>query len=717
MKIKITFIILLICGVLYSQDKWEQIGPYGGDITSIYTSINGNIFITVAHSGLYRSINNGNSWVKLSQEFISHQMAITESNSGSIYIAAQLGDSWSPSQLMVSSDSGQKWDKIEPTIFDLVYCLFSENNGNILVGNYHSLIRLNETSFKADTLLIADGGIYGIFKINQIIFALTENGLYKSNDNGITWIKKEDMISQLGAKIESSKDNILYAICRGIYKSTDFGNSWTNLNPGFSKDDIVIDSNGDLYAIDVLKIQKMKASNPGVWSDLLLDGLPSEHAWKLGIDKNNNLLVGLSYSGIFKYNSSTYKWEDSNEGITGRTISPIYVTPNGNILAGEYPNHDLFLSADKGITWKRILLSAGYDWVYSFASNSKGEIFMAVKYNCLNYINTECTSLYKSSDNGLTWKSLKFIDGQPGFSNKLFIDSKDAIYYITVSGLWKSIDNGESWQYIYSKNWIRDIFIDKKDYIYLAIESDFSSGHYNPGVVKSEDGGISWIVANEGLMAKNTFKLIGDNKNNLYAFDRSTNEDLCGIYRSNNEGNSWIKVAPKYFVIDFALDSNGFIYAATADSSIIYSTDEGNTWISLWNGYKFGLDFYSLSIDESNNIYAGTISNSIFIIKNFEPTGIENSYDEIPDHFSLSQNYPNPFNPNTTIKYQIAKAGMVQLKIFDLIGREVSTLVNEIQSHGNYKVNFDGKYLSSGVYLYRLISDSFILTKKFILIK
>ncbi|MDP4117126.1 MAG: T9SS type A sorting domain-containing protein [Bacteroidota bacterium] len=85
--------------------------------------------------------------------------------------------------------------------------------------------------------------------------------------------------------------------------------------------------------------------------------------------------------------------------------------------------------------------------------------------------------------------------------------------------------------------------------------------------------------------------------------------------------------------------------------------------------------------------------------------------------YRLDQNYPNPFNPSTTINYQLPKDGHVSLKIYDILGNEVASLVNEYKNHGNYSVNYNASRLSSGVYIYRIITGGFISSKKMILIK
>jgi len=98
-------------------------------------------------------------------------------------------------------------------------------------------------------------------------------------------------------------------------------------------------------------------------------------------------------------------------------------------------------------------------------------------------------------------------------------------------------------------------------------------------------------------------------------------------------------------------------------------------------------------------------------------TGIINDRTAIVRNFSLSQNYPNPFNPSTVIQYQIPQPGKVTLKIYDMLGREIRTLVNEFQQNGIHTVTFDALHFSSGVYFYRIQSGSFIETKKMLLLK
>ncbi|MBK8553215.1 MAG: T9SS type A sorting domain-containing protein [Ignavibacteria bacterium] len=89
----------------------------------------------------------------------------------------------------------------------------------------------------------------------------------------------------------------------------------------------------------------------------------------------------------------------------------------------------------------------------------------------------------------------------------------------------------------------------------------------------------------------------------------------------------------------------------------------------------------------------------------------------VPDKFELSQNYPNPFNPSTEIRYSLIENGFTSLKIYDLTGKEIANLVNEMQTPGRYEVKFDGSNFASGVYFYKITAGNFSAVKRMFLIK
>ena len=104
-------------------------------------------------------------------------------------------------------------------------------------------------------------------------------------------------------------------------------------------------------------------------------------------------------------------------------------------------------------------------------------------------------------------------------------------------------------------------------------------------------------------------------------------------------------------------------------------------------------------------------------MKNFGVEREQGDNRDIPTIYLLYQNYPNPFNPSTTIKYDISKSGKVELKVYDILGREVKTLIDKEQEAGRYEINFDAHSLASGVYFYRLTVNDYVAAKKMILLR
>ena len=111
------------------------------------------------------------------------------------------------------------------------------------------------------------------------------------------------------------------------------------------------------------------------------------------------------------------------------------------------------------------------------------------------------------------------------------------------------------------------------------------------------------------------------------------------------------------------------------------------------------------------------IEDIILITKNDKEDISNDSRNIVPNEYTLSQNYPNPFNPTTKINFALPKQGFVSLKIYDITGREIQTLVNEVKQAGYYSVDFNGSSLSSGVYFYMIKSGDFVMTKRMVLIK
>lgn len=148
-----------------------------------------------------------------------------------------------------------------------------------------------------------------------------------------------------------------------------------------------------------------------------------------------------------------------------------------------------------------------------------------------------------------------------------------------------------------------------------------------------------------------------------------------------------------------------------------------SNYFEAWSEKKYALNIghvYSIGqavMSRTEYYLRGCIINGVHWGDTNVYLGINQISTEVPEKFSLSQNYPNPFNPATNIKFQIPKSEFVKIVVYDVLGKEVQTLVNKQLSPGTYEVDFDGSALPSGVYYYMLEAGEFNQTKKMVLIK
>jgi len=137
------------------------------------------------------------------------------------------------------------------------------------------------------------------------------------------------------------------------------------------------------------------------------------------------------------------------------------------------------------------------------------------------------------------------------------------------------------------------------------------------------------------------------------------------------------------------------------------------------SGIEQGNYYFRLTttLNDEANLYLTDIQRDDYLLQKGNLIGRTFKGAPIPQVYSLEQNYPNPFNPSTTIRYQLPQDGLVTLKIYDILGREVTTLVNEEKTKGRYEINFNASNLASGVYLYRIKVNDYVAIKKMILLK
>lgn len=200
----------------------------------------------------------------------------------------------------------------------------------------------------------------------------------------------------------------------------------------------------------------------------------------------------------------------------------------------------------------------------------------------------------------------------------------------------------------------------------------------------------------------------------------------------------WIGVNDSGNIAITFFDSRNTSSNTIIENYVAHSSDGGQTFLNLQVstvptntaqpnsdvrfGDYIGIDYYrDVIVPVWTDERAGGFDMECYTGIVSTPVNINALVSEIPDNFRLFQNYPNPFNPNTVIRYSVSpqngSPGLVSLKVYNSLGREVATLVNIKQSKGNYEVNFSGNNISSGIYFYKLQTDGFVETKSMLLLK
>ncbi len=227
------------------------------------------------------------------------------------------------------------------------------------------------------------------------------------------------------------------------------------------------------------------------------------------------------------------------------------------------------------------------------------------------------------------------------------------------------------------------------------------------------DGGLMVQNSDEMVKIMNLSYIIENNNQKKFMSINSihlSQNDSTKIINLDSNRNKFINYGvSKQFDIEIDLSSD-IGYSRFVALNITIPANSSHIFVPQWTNLN---NSQLIILEDLGN--TGTISDTIYVNNQF--IGIENKEPEVPTKFSLSQNYPNPFNPLTKIRYTLPKNIFVKLKIFDILGKEIETLVNEKQSPGTYEATFDASKYPSGVYFYKLETENYSETKKMVLIK
>jgi hypothetical protein len=322
------------------------------------------------------------------------------------------------------------------------------------------------------------------------------------------------------------------------------------------------------------------------------------------------------------------------------------------------------------------------------------------------------TFVYKTTNGGANWTQVFTQTG--GFMDGIVMkDANNGVMYGDPVGgrwsLWKTTNGGTNWdstgmflaQAGSEAGWNNSMAV---------VGNNLWFGTNNTKIYYSSNFGTNWV-------AQPTTGEVGANGTVVW-FNSATNGMMGGatLLTTTNAGTNWVANAGTgtgNYVGITGIGSNWWTVRGTA--IVGTSTNNGANWSTAYTTPAGTFVHITTSRTGSGLLYA-TKSNGQ-VSKYGVTTGINPIGGQIADNYSLSQNYPNPFNPSTNISFAIPQNGFVSLKVYNMLGKEVATLVNGNLNAGAHNYNFNASNLASGMYFYKLEAGNFTETKKMILVK
>ena len=676
-KIAFLFTVLLFMSIP-NQSQWLQTtGPDGTDVYSFYADEN-NIWLGTS-TGVYLSTNNGNWWVKRSTGLSANVNPINSIlvNNGYVFVAQYSYG------LFYSSDMGMSWFSCNNGIenYSNIYSLQKINNVLLCGGNYQGIYL---SSNNGNNWIMTNGGpnyTRTMFCYNNNVLAGGNNGVYKSTDNGFNWNFSGNGIGNNTVYgIAMIGSNIFASTTYNIYMSTDGGLNWVSRSSWYSTIYCLTSLGPNLY-IGTYFYGIEKSTDFGISWTPVNSGIYATTAYAI-ITSGNNIFSGFyNKGGVFFTSDQGNSWEAKNSNLPNLQINDICVNGNSIYTATSYVG--VHVTSNDGDNWN-ILYPALPATITFNAVAAFGNYAFAGNNNFI----------YKSSNNGINWS--------PVFSGSCYsiAVNNNLVFAGMYNAILRSSDFGTTWF----------AFSSPSVYSFSFSGNTVFAGTSNGQVLCSSDNGVTWNIILNG----NFGTIRGLACYNYSLFAGTSNN---GVLRTTDMGITWVLCNSGLGSLNIShlimYQQNVFV----ASDNIYVSTNYGANWTIVSYG-MYGANPTRLAI-KIPYIFIGTNGLSVWRRPLAEIVGIKQTSREVPNEFYLHQNYPNPFNPITKIKFSIPNGIVVQtfLSVYDILGREVATLVNEKLSPGTYEIEWDASNFPSGVYFYKLTAGDFTQTKKMLLIK
>ncbi len=431
------------------------------------------------------------------------------------------------------------------------------------------------------------------------------------------------------------------------------------------------------------------------------------------------------------FNSLIYsQWIRQTNGLPSHwsNVSSIDACDNFKAVIGAY-NPYILKTEDSGNNWTAIPFPA-FVTLYGSTSIYEQVVDISIIDKTHFWICTDAGRILATSDGGTSWSVqffdttktifmdyIKMFDLNNGIAMGDAVSNNPALFL-------KTTDGGSNW-------------ISENDSTFIGASSgatwarlDFTNintgyfrptGFINQKLYKTNDSGRNWFSTNFPYEGSELVKFYNENLGlvvNMLYYNQNISWQMC---RTKDGGNSWqtfnLSSTAHPIDLEFVTGNPSKVWYVDLQS-LYYSSDTGRTWTEqkIYNGQLWGRD---LKFTDSTHGWLICDSGKVFYTSNNGGViaDISSNGFQMPKEYLLMQNYPNPFNPSTSISYKLKETGHVVLTVFDIMGREVTLLVNSIQRTGEHSIKFDGTNLPSGMYIYQLKTNGYISSRKMLLLK
>lgn len=671
--------------------QWVQTsGPEGGYPMS-FVSVGSTIYAGSFAGGVFKSTNNGDNWVWSGSGLpMGTQVRSLATDGANLYAGTS-------SRVYKSTNDGNSWSLSATGMVNSSVPAVFVFNGSVFAGTGFGLYRSTDagTGWQLDTAGLGNNafGISSFASIGSILFAGTSSGgVYRSTNNGTTWTQTNAGLTSPFVNTLAVVNGVLLAGTQGggVFRSTNDGANWSGGGIDITLALAVIGT--DAFQATLGGV--MRSTDAGLtWNSANAGIPPTNNTRSLGV-LGTTLFVGMGNNGdkagIYRSTDLGANWVERNDGYINTFVNAFLV--NGpNLFAG---NSDgaLYRTTNNGTLWLPIKNFGG--GVFSLVQNGTDMLLGTV---------TSAGGVHRSTDGGSTWSFSGTGLAFSGDVRALAVTGTTIIAGISQSsGIYRSTNSGANWSA--SNTGLTNTTVSAL----LLAGSNVLAGT-NGGIFISTNGGLNWAVSNAGLTSLGVQTLA---TNGSLVFAGTSN----GFFVSTNGGTNWA-------VSNSGLTSTNVRTIVASGSAIVVgtalgvsvSTNSGANWTAANSGL-INTSIQSLIIS-GTDLIAGSNGNGAWRRPFSQLTSVKETGGSIPGRFALEQNYPNPFNPTTTIRFFVEMRGYTSLRVYNLLGSEVATLVNEMLPAGRYEAVFIATGLTSGVYYYTLDAPGHRQTKTMILLK